>query len=90
MLNKLNFHTSKFEKRVDGTANIGDFYGKQSQFKQLNMQLEREISISEMVEYGDRRGYFYEIANILEDLADRFEFIGWTEINGKIKFFASN
>jgi len=34
-----------------------------------------------MTEYGDRRGYYYEIADVLDRLKDDYRYFGWAEIS---------
>jgi len=75
------FKTSKFKRKSTGEGNIEDFKSSASALKSLGMNLVDKVEVSSMAEYGDRRGYYYEISNVLDRLKDDYKYFGWAEVS---------
>ena len=73
------FETAKFKRKPTGEGNIGDFKSSASALKSLGMKLVDKVEVGSMIEYGDHRGYYYEIANVLDRLKDNYKYFGWAE-----------
>jgi len=75
------FETAKFKRKPTGEGNVEDFKSSASTLKGLGMELVDKVEVSSIAEYGDRRGYYYEIANVLDSLKDDYKYFGWAEIS---------
>ena len=71
------FSSKNFFMREDGTANLSNFKSSVPILKSLGMSLKGRVRLQD---FDDRRGYFYDIASILNNLAKHYPYIGWAEM----------
>ena len=45
------------------------------------MKAYRKVEVSTLIESGDRRGYYYDIADTLESMKGRYKYGGWASIS---------